>query len=316
MQPLYPKIKPYAVHQLEVDEPHVIYIEESGEPDGIPVLFVHGGPGAGTKGDDRRFFDPERYRIILFDQRGCGKSAPHAALNGNTTQALVSDMEAIRDYLQIDKWVLFGGSWGATLSLVYAQAYPNHILHLILRGIFLGRESDIHWLYQQGANYFFPDSWQEFLQPIPETEHNDLISAYHKRLAGGDDLTRMAAAKAWSLWEGHTSTLTPHSKTIDFFADPITAMSLARIETHYFMNHCFLESNQILNNVEYIADVPSTIIHGRYDMVCRLDSAWDLQQAWPASNLHIVRNAGHAASEPATTDALIHATKEVAKQLR
>lgn len=311
---LYPDIRPYSQHRLKVDAPHELYLEECGNREGIPVLFVHGGPGAGCEPYHRRFFDPEKFRIILFDQRGCGRSAPHAELERNTTADLLADIESIRDYLGVEKWLLFGGSWGATLSLLYAEKYPDNVLGMILRGIFLCRQKDLNWFYKQGgASELFPDAWQDFVTGIPESERGDLIAAYNKRLCGIDELARMSAAKHWSAWEGHCSTLRPSHNVMDHYSDPHTATSLARIECHYFVNHGFIEEDQIIKEAAKIADIPGLIVHGRYDMICPLDNAYTLHKAWPSSDLHIVRDAGHASSEPGIIDALVRATDEFAK---
>ena len=315
MHILYPDIQPYVQHTLAVEPPHTLHIEECGNPSGIPVLFVHGGPGAGCEPYHRRFFNPEHYRIILFDQRGCGRSTPHAELQGNTTQALVADMEAIREHLKIDKWLLFGGSWGSTLSLVYGETHPERLLGLIVRGIFLCRPHEIEWFYQQGASRLFPDYWQDYLAPIPEAERDNLLSAYYQRLTGDDEMARMAAAKAWSLWEGRTATLKPSESVIDHFGDPFTALSLARIECHYFINDSFLEPNQILRDAARLQGIPGVIVHGRYDAICPLENAWQLSQAWPDAKLKIVGDAGHAASEPGIINALVQATDDFAEQL-
>ena len=248
MEYLYPDIRPYVSHSLAVESPHVLHIEECGNPDGVPVLFVHGGPGSGCEEYHRCFFDPEVYRIILFDQRGAGKSIPHAELEGNTTQALVADMEAIREHLKVDKWVLFGGSWGSTLSLVYAETYPDRVAGLILRGIFLCRPREIEWFYQEGASRIFPDAWEEYLKPIPKAERGDMVGAYYKKLTGDNELARMAAAKAWSIWEGKTATLKQNKNVLDHFGSPHTALSLARIECHYFSHNSFLAEDQILHD--------------------------------------------------------------------
>lgn len=311
MRILFPKIKPYNEFRLSVDEPHELYVEECGNPSGLPVLFVHGGPGAGCESYHRRFFDPQIYRIVLFDQRGAGRSAPHAELNGNTTQALVADMESIREHLGIKEWVLFGGSWGSTLSLVYAQTHPERVLGLILRGIFLCRQREIDWFYQEGASRIFPDAWEDFQNVIPANERDNMVAAYYKRLTGDDELSRLAAARAWSLWEGRTSTLTPKSSVVDFFGQTHTALSLARIECHYFMNNIFLNENQILDDMERIAQIPGTIVQGRYDVVCPMESAWELHQRWPYSELEIIPDAGHSATEPGIVDALIKATQSM-----
>ncbi|MCM2332004.1 proline iminopeptidase [Geopseudomonas sagittaria] len=315
MHTLYPEIKPYARHQLAVDHPHELYIDESGTPDGLPVLFVHGGPGAGCDAASRRWFDPTLYRIVTFDQRGCGRSTPHASLDRNTTWDLVADMERIREHLGIDKWVLFGGSWGSTLSLAYAQTHPERVHALILRGIFLCRPQEIRWFYQEGASRLFPDYWEDYLAPIPHEERHDLVDAFYRRLAGPDQIAQMHAAKAWSIWEGRTATLRPNGQVIERFSEPQRALSIARIECHYFINNAFLEEDQLLRDMHKIAHIPGVIVHGRYDVVCPLDNAWALNQAWPNSELAIIRDAGHAAGEPGITDALVRATGEVARRL-
>ncbi|HCG39330.1 MULTISPECIES: prolyl aminopeptidase [Stutzerimonas] len=315
MQTLYPEIKPYARHELAVEEPHVLYVDESGSPDGLPVLFVHGGPGGGCDALSRRFFDPTLYRIITFDQRGCGRSTPHASLENNTTAHLIADMQRIREHLGIDKWVLFGGSWGSTLSLAYAQSYPEHVHALILRGIFLCRPQDLAWFYQEGASRLFPDYWQDFLSPIPLEERDDLMQAFYRRLTGNDQIAQMHAAKAWSCWEGRTATLRPNHNVVERFADAHRALSMARIECHYFVNQAFLEPDQLLRDMPKIAHLPGIIVHGRYDAICPLDNAWALHQAWPNSELQIIRDAGHSAAELGITDALIRATGEIAHRL-
>lgn len=315
MRNLYPDIEPYATHALRVDEQHLLYVEECGNPQGLPVVFLHGGPGSGCEAYHRRFFDPARYRIILFDQRGCGRSKPHAELLGNNTQSLVSDMEAIRQRLGVEQWLVFGGSWGSTLALVYAQAHPGRVSGLVLRGIFLCRPKEIHWFYQAGANKLFPDYWQDYLRPIPEAERDDLLQAYYCRLTGENELARMAAAKAWSLWEGRCATLKGSESVIAHFSDPFTAMSLARIECHYFANNSFLTENQILNDAHQLQQTPGMIVHGRYDVVCPVESAWELHHAWPQSSLNIIADAGHSASEPGILDALIQATDAMADRL-
>lgn len=316
MEVLFPDIRPYVNHTLAVESPHVLHLEECGKPDGLPVLFVHGGPGSGCEEYHRRFFDPEVYRIILFDQRGSGKSTPHAELEGNTSQALVADMEAIREHLKIDKWVLFGGSWGSTLALLYAETHPERVLGLILRGIFLCRRREIDWFYQEGANRIFPDAWQDFLKPIPEGERHDMVSAYYIRLTGDNELARMAAAKAWSSWEGRTATLTQNKAVLGHFGSPHTALSLARIECHYFMHNSFLDDNQLLRDAHKLKDIPGVIVQGRYDVICPMESAWDLHQAWPEAEFTIVPDAGHAASEPGIIHALVKSTRAMSYQLK
>lgn len=311
MLSLYPEVEPYARHRLAVDHPHELYLEESGNPDGIPVIVIHGGPGGGCEDYHRRFFDAERFRIILLDQRGAGRSTPLAELQGNSTDKLVQDLEAVRHFLGIDQWLLFGGSWGSTLSLVYAQAHPERVLGLVLRGIFLCRQEDIHWFYQDGASRVFPDYWQDFLLPIPQAERQDLVSAYYRRLTSTNDLEQIQAAKAWSVWEGRCATLHPNPTVVDRFAHPHVAIALARIECHYFMNHAFLAPDQILRDAPRLKGIPAVIVHGRYDMVCPLDNAFALSEAWPEADFQIIRNAGHSASEPAIVDALIRGVEDV-----
>lgn len=315
MHILYPEIKPYARHELSVDELHTLYIEECGVSDGIPVVFVHGGPGAGSGSCDRRYFNPEKYRIILFDQRGAGRSQPHAELKNNTTDHLVADMEAIRQFLSVDKWVVFGGSWGSTLGLLYAQAFPENVLGLILRGIFLCRDKDLAWFYQGGADRIFPDYWQDFILPIPESERDNLMQAYYRRLTSSNEIAKMSAAKAWSVWEGHCATLRPNPEVVSQFADPHTALSLACIEAHYFVNKAFIKPNQIVENIGRLETIPGIIIHGRYDMVCPLDNATSLYDKWQEAELQIIRDAGHSAREPSIIDALVKATDEIARRL-
>jgi proline iminopeptidase len=315
MRKAFPAIRPYSTHNIAVTEPHVLYVEESGNPEGIPVLFVHGGPGGGTRQTDRCFFDPDKYRIILFDQRGSGQSKPHARLEDNNTAALVEDIETIRATLGIDRWVIFGGSWGSTLGLVYAQTYPELVLGLILRGIFLCRDEDIHWFYQHGASHIFPDYWQQYIQIIPEAERGDMLSAYYSRLTGDNEIERMSAAKAWSVWEGRCATLRANDALVDHFANPHMAMAMARIEAHFFVNKAFLEPNQIINNARRLKDIPGTIVHGRYDMVCPVNQAFALSNAWPEAKLKIIADAGHSSSEPGTTDALLCATEQLAHQI-
>jgi proline iminopeptidase len=308
---LFPMSLPRLDFRLEVGDGHSLYVEESGNPKGLPVIFLHGGPGSGCEDYHRRFFDPDRYRIILFDQRGSGRSTPHADLEANTTAHLVADIERIRTYLEIDRWVVFGGSWGSTLGLAYAEAHPERVLGLILRGIFLCRDEDIHWFYQEGASRVFPEYWQDYLVPIPETERGNMVAAYHKRLFGPDEVSRMAAAKAWSLWEGRTANLLTNPAVVAHFDDPFVALSLARIECHYFLNHSFLEQDQLLREAGRLADIPGVIVHGRYDMICPVDQAVALHQEWPTARLEIVPDAGHSATEPGIVRALVRATQEM-----
>ncbi|MFT5084882.1 MAG: proline iminopeptidase [Lentisphaeria bacterium] len=312
MQILFPEIKPYLRHDIVVDDTHTLYVEECGDPDGVPVLFVHGGPGAGFNKHDRRFFNPEKYRIILFDQRGAGRSKPHAELTNNTTPLLIQDIETIREKMGIDSWILFGGSWGSTLSLLYAETYPERVSGLILRGIFLSRSSDLNWFYQAGADLIFPDYWQEFIKPIDAEDRGNIIEAYYKLLTGDNELAKMSAAKAWSLWEGRCATLRPSPEVVSTFSDTHMAVSLARIEAHYFTNASFIEENQILNNAHLLEGIPGTIVHGRYDIVCPLDNAFALHNAWHDSELQIIRDAGHSSREQGIVDALIKATNAMA----
>lgn len=314
MLTLYPDIEPYARHRLAVEPPHELYLEESGNPDGIPVIVIHGGPGGGCEDWYRRFFDAERFRIILLDQRGAGRSTPLAELEGNTTQALVQDLERVREFLGIDRWMLFGGSWGSTLSLAYAQAHPEQVLGLVLRGIFLCRPDDIQWFYQHGAGRVFPDYWRDYVAPIPEDERADMVSAYYRRLTSDNELEQIQAAKAWSVWEGRCATLHPNPRVVEHFAHPHTAIALARIECHYFMNNAFQAPGELLANAHRLADIPGVIVHGRYDMVCPLDNAFALSEAWPQAELRVIRDAGHSASEPPIVDALIRAVETVSRQ--
>ncbi|MES2918010.1 MAG: prolyl aminopeptidase [Pseudomonadota bacterium] len=311
---LFPEIEPYATYRLAVDAPHVLHVEECGNPQGLPVLFLHGGPGAGFQAWNRRFFDPARYRIVLFDQRGSGRSTPHAHLEGNTTPALIADIEQLRQFLGIEQWVVFGGSWGSTLALAYAEAHPQRITGLILRGIFLCRDQDIRWFYQDGASHVFPDHWADYVRPIPEAERHDFLAAFHRRLTGEDEIARMAAAKAWSIWEGQCATLRPNHNVVEHFSDPHVALALARIEAHYFVNRIFLRDNQLLEEARRLAGIPGLIVHGRYDMVCPLDNAFALKEAWPEAELQIVPDAGHAAAEPGIIDALVRATNDFARR--
>lgn len=306
---LFPAIIPDYNFQLKVSDVHELYVEECGNPEGVPVVFLHGGPGASCEPVHRRYFDPELYRIILFDQRGCGKSRPHASLQENTSQDLIDDLEKIREHLKIEKWVVFGGSWGSTLALAYAEAHADRVLGMILRGIFLCRKQDIDWFYQSGASRLFPDAWKAFLHPIPPQEQDNLIAAYYKRLTSDNELERMAAAKAWSIWEGSTATLKHNHTVLDYFADPHIALSIARIECHYFINNCFFSENQLLENVFKIKHIPGFIVHGRYDVICPIDQAFELNSLWPESQLKIVPDAGHAISEQGITEALIDSTK-------
>jgi len=315
MRTLYPAIEPYVRHTLEVDPPHKIHVQECGNPRGIPVLFVHGGPGGGCEPYHRQYFDPQRYRIILFDQRGCGRSAPHAELQANTTQALLSDMERIREHLGVERWLLFGGSWGSTLSLIYSETYPDRALGLVLRGIFLCRHEDIHWFYQNGASKLFPDYWRDFIAPVTPARRDDMVGAYYELLTGDDEVNRLAAARAWSVWEGRTSTLRSNPALVEHFGNAHFALGMARIECHYFANNCFIEPNQILNQAARLQHIPGVIVQGRYDVVCPMEQAYALHQAWPQSRIEIIDAAGHSAAEPGIADALVRATDAFAVEL-
>ena len=315
MRTLYPQTEYYARHSLAVAEPHILHVEEYGNPGGVPVVFLHGGPGAGCEPWHPGFFYPLRYRVVMFDQRGAGRSTPHASLRDNTTWDLVEDMERLREYLGIESWVLFGGSWGSTLALAYAETHPDRVSGLILRGIFLCRPQEIEWFYQQGASRLFPDYWQDFIAAIPEGERGQLVQAYYRRLAGDDELARMAAAKAWSLWEGRTATLVGNNAVEEHFANPYVALALAHIECHYFSHNSFLEDNQLLRDAGKLANIPGMIVHGRYDVICPLENAWELHRAWPGSTLQITPDAGHSAAEPGNMSALLDATDAMLDRL-
>ncbi len=308
MYNLFPEIEPYNTFKLKVSPIHELYIEECGNPKGKPVVFLHGGPGGGITKKYRRFFNPQKYRIILFDQRGAGKSTPYAELKENTTWDLVKDIETIREKLEISKWQVFGGSWGSTLALAYAQAHPTSVTELVLRGIFLCREEEIRWFYQYGAHQIFPDQWENYIKPIPAMEREDLVHAFYKRLTSPIKETQKEAALAWSLWEGSTIKLIPDPESIAHFDE--IAVAIARIECHYFVNKCWWRNdNQLLEDVYKIKQIPTVIVHGRYDMVCPVKNAWDLHRAWPEAQLEIIPNAGHAADEAGTIDALVRATE-------
>lgn len=317
MFPLYPEIKPYARHRLKVDDTHELYVDESGQLDGIPILFVHGGPGSGCEFNSRCFFSPEKYRIILFDQRGSGRSTPHTELTDNTTADLVADMEKLREFLHVDRWILFGGGWGATLALAYAEQFPQNTLGLIVRGVFLGRQRDVDWYCEDGASRFYPDHWEDFIAPVESyrrSGHPDAstVEAYYELMLQDNELARMAAAKAWSTWEAHASTLHPNPRLIKHFSDGGRAHARCLIATHYFRNHCFLEPDQILRGASVLRDIPGIIVHGRFDCVSPLDNAQRLREVWPSAQLYIVREAGHSATEPAMIDALVRATRDMA----
>lgn len=313
MNSLFPPIEPYNHGWLSVGDGHEIYYEESGNPSGKPCLFVHGGPGGGASPAARQFFDPDKYRIVLFDQRGCGRSKPHASIEANTTWHLIDDIELIRETLGIDRWLVFGGSWGSTLSLAYAQSHPERVTELVLRGIFLLRAQELQWFYQHGASELYPDAWQHYLAPIPDAERHDLISAFHSRLTSEDPEVRLSAARAWSVWEASTSFLIQNEDFMAQLDEPEAALAMARIECHYFVNGGFFESpNQLLDAVDRIRHIPCVIVQGRYDVVCPPTTAWDLHEAWPEADFKLIANAGHSAFDPANAAALIEATNRFA----
>lgn len=312
MQSYFPSIKPYATHTISVEAPHQLYVEECGNPEGIPVLFLHGGPGSGCNEDSRRFFDPNQYRIILFDQRGCGRSTPYGELENNNTQALVQDIETIRNKLNIDRWVVFGGSWGATLALVYAQAFPERVISMILCGAFLGRKEDKDWfLGSNGVSRIFPDYWSEFKSVVPPDQTHNILYEYYDLLTGSDEVSQMRAAESWAKWETSIFKLNLDTEAIAKKTEPHNCLAYAKISCHYILNNCFLEPDQILRNMDRIKSIPAILIHGRYDMVCVLENSWLLHQSWPASKLYIIPASGHSSSEPEILNALILATQEI-----
>ena len=306
---LYPPIEPFDTGFIDLDSGHSMYYEQCGNPLGKPAVFVHGGPGGGGDVNARRFFDPSAYRIVVFDQRGAGRSRPRASLANNTTWHLVADMEVLRARLGIERWLVFGGSWGSTLSLAYAQTHPGAVSELVLRGIFMVRAKELRWFYQEGASEIFPAQWREFLAPIPAAERADLLSAYHLRLTCGDPQMQLAAARAWSLWEAATSSLAPNPQRESNFSTEEFALPFARIEAHFFAHAAFFEREDLLlHHIERIRHIPGVVIQGRYDVVCPLVSAWELAQAWPEADLRIVTDAGHSAYEPGIAHELVRAT--------
>ena len=311
---LYPEIQPYQTGQLDVGDGHNLYWELSGNPNGKPVVFLHGGPGGGSSPEHRRQFNPEKYKILVFDQRGCGKSTPYASLEANTTWDLVEDIEKLRTQVaKVDKWQVFGGSWGSTLSLAYAQKYPERTTELVLRGIFLFDQSEIDWMYKEGgASCIYPDKWEEFLAPIPEAERGELVQAYQKRLTSDDADEQLRAAKAWSKWEGDIVTLLPSPATVEHFTTPEVAVAVARIENHYMANHGWLEEGQLLRDASKLKGIPGVIVQGRHDSCTPPVSAWKLKQVWPEVELNIVPDGGHLFSEPGVLDGLIRATDRFA----
>ncbi|MFD5599307.1 prolyl aminopeptidase [Leucobacter sp. NPDC058333] len=321
LRDLYPTIEPYDHGMLDVGDGHSVYWETCGNPDGKPVVFLHGGPGGGCSPDHRRYFDPERYRVVLFDQRGCGRSLPHASapdadLSTNTTWHLVADIERLREHLGIDRWQVFGGSWGSTLSLAYAQTHPERVTELVLRGIFTLRQSEIDWFYQEGASHLFPDVWEEYLAVIPEAERGDLVAAYHRRLFDADPAVHEPAGVAWTVWENSTIRLHPDEASIAAArADTAAAVAFARIENHYFTNAGWMDDGRlILDAASKLAGIPGVIVQGRYDVCTPPETAWDLHRAWPEAHFEMIPDAGHAASEPGIVDALVRATDRFAAE--
>jgi proline iminopeptidase len=311
LRTVYNEIEPYDSGHIRASPAHDLYYEQCGTPNGKPVVFLHGGPGAGLVADYRRFFDPNAYRVILFEQRGAGRSRPHASLEDNTTWHLVADIEQIREQFGIEQWLVFGGSWGSTLALAYAETHPARVRGLVLRGIFLCRPKEIRWFYEdsQGASAIFPDVWEEYVGLIPEAERGDMIRAYYRRLTSDDESVRREAAHTWSIWEASALKLLPDQKLIDEFTEPEVAIALARIECHYFINDCFFETeNYLIENIDRLRHIPGVIVHGRYDIVCPFMNAWDLHRAWPEATLNVIPNAGHSVTEPGIADALIRAT--------
>ena len=313
MRTLYPESAPYETGTLQVDDRHALYWEQCGNPQGKPVVMLHGGPGAGCNDKMRRFHDPAKYRIVLFDQRGAGRSTPHADLVDNTTWDLVADIEKLRELLGIERWQVSGRSWGSTLALAYAETHPQRVTELVLRGIFMLRRWELEWFYQEGASRIFPDAWEHYLAAIPPVERHDLISAFHRRLTSTDEATRLAAAKAWSIWEGATSYLHIDPDFANSHGDPRFALAFARIENHYFVNGGFFEvEDQLLRDIGRIQDIPGVIVHGRYDVVCPVANAWELHKAWPKAELVISAASGHSGFEAENVDALVAATDRFA----
>ena len=309
---LYPPIEPFNSGRLKVSEIHEIYYEEAGNPNGTPIVFIHGGPGGGITPVYRQFFNPEKFRVVLFDQRGAGKSTPHAELKDNNTWALVEDIQKLKNHLKIDNWLVFGGSWGSTLSLAYAQTYPNNVNGLILRGIFLCRKKEIDWFYQFGAHSIFPDAWEHYLEPVPIKNRHDLVNYYYSMLTSEQQEVRLKAAKHWSIWEASTSFLHQDLDFIKHANEPEFALAFARIECHYFTNNAFFETdNWLIENVHKIRHIPCHIVQGRYDIVCPMMSAWELHKAWPESKLHIIPDAGHSALEPGIRSQLVHILNDI-----
>ncbi|MEW9615862.1 prolyl aminopeptidase [Shinella sp. S4-D37] len=312
LRTLYPEIEPYASGHLDVGDGHSIYWERAGTPGAKPAVFLHGGPGGGFSPDHRRLFDPALYDVTLFDQRGCGKSTPHAALEANTTWHLVSDIERLREMAGAETWLVFGGSWGSTLALAYAEKYPERVSELVVRGIYMLTKGELDWYYQFGVSEMFPDKWERFIAPIPPEERREMMHAYHRRLTSDDKATRIAAARAWSLWEGETITLLPEPSTSDKFGEDEFAHAFARIENHFFVNGGWMDEGQLLRDAHRLTGIPGLIVHGRYDMPCPARQAWALHKAWPEAEFYLIEGAGHAYSEPGILDRLIYATDKFA----
>ena len=314
MRTLYPAIDPYASGHLDVGDGHSIYWERAGTPGAKPAIFLHGGPGGGISPDHRRLFDPERYDVLLFDQRGCGRSTPHASLDANSTWHLVADIERLRVMMGVDQWLVFGGSWGSALALAYAQSHPDHVSELVLRGIFTLRRQEIDWYYQEGASRIYPDKWERFLAPIAEKDRGDLLHAYHQILTGEDRTAQVAAARAWSVWEGETIRLLPDAALSATHDEDAFALAFARIENHFFVHRGWLEEGQLIRDAGKLRDIPGVIVQGRYDMACPAETAWALHRAWPEARFEMIEGAGHAYNEPGILDALIRATDSFAVQ--
>jgi proline iminopeptidase len=313
MRTLYPAIEPYRTGILDTGDGHQVYWEISGNPEGKPAVFLHGGPGAGCSPAHRRLFDPKKYRVLLFDQRGCGRSKPHASLENNTTWDLVKDIESLRAIMGVEKWLVFGGSWGSTLALAYAETHPSRVSELVVRGIFTLKPREIAWYYQNGASNLFPDLWEAFLAPIPEAERGDLVAAYRKRLTGNDPKAQLEAARAWSVWEGSTIKLLPNKQNSSNYGQDQFALAFARIENHYFVNNGWLEPDQLIRDAHKLKNIPGIIIQGRYDVCTPAITAWELHKAWPEADFVIVDDAGHAFDEPGIMHQLIEATDRFAK---